>query len=731
MYTTMKNMKFPLLIMIAFVAFGMLQSCKEEIDMSNRYTFTEYTIASYLEEHEDYSEYYRLLGEVPISDRTETNVLQLLSARGNYTVFAPSNKAIQDYLDTLCAKGIITEATWDGFKNDHDKDSIREVIVFNSIIDGEDLADNLYQTGNFPKDKEEFELPNMYDRKINVCYGGDDSTYINGVKDDDGKVISGSLIDLNNHDILAINGFIHQVQSVIAPSNETLADVLQGYIETNDEGFIVMAKMIMACGLKNELTKVKDEVYERAYKNGDVKDLPNHSSEGSPGYIPIHRKFGFTVFAETDEFWMEKLGKTNVADITLDDIKEWVVDQGFYPNAINDNDYTNVNNVLNQFVTYHILPMRLPVNRLVIHYLEKGYNYASSSSYTIPVWEYYTTLGERRLLKLYQCGKRFSVDNSDAIYLNRFPILDNERHGTYAEVECPTDRAGVIINTAEARSVINGYIYPIDKPLAYTRETRENFMKERIRFDVTALFPEFMNNDIRANRVNNARNQTVGIPNTNVYRYLEDLDIEEGTQFYYLLGLGKQSGGSWANFQGDELNVIKKYSMIFRLPPVPMKGTYEIRYAVQVQSGVRGMCQVYFGTDKDNLHAQGIPLDLRMGGINRVTANGTFPSIAGWTEDIADDDDLNAENDKKMRNNGFMKGPEYFQISAGGKTSRAVPETIRRIIVREDMEPGKTYYLKFKNVLDDDIVTTQFFMDYLEICAKEVYDNPRTPEDIW
>lgn len=728
----MKTMKFPLLALTAVMAIGMLQSCKEDIDMSNRYTFTEYTIASYLEGHEDYSEYYRLLSEVPVSDRTETNVLQLLSARGNYTVFAPSNQAIQDYLDTLCAKGIITEATWDGFKTEHDKDSIREVIVFNSIIDGEDSSDNLYQTGNFPEDKEEFNISNMYDRKLNICYGQNpDSMYVNGVKDDQGNVISGSLIDLSNHDIMAINGFIHQVQSVVAPSNETLSDILQGYIETNEEGFIVMAKLVMACGLRNELTKVKDEVYERKYKDGDVKDLPNHSSEGSPGYIPIHRKFGFTLFAETDDFWKEKTGKTNVADITLDDVKEWVKSQGFYPNAVDDGDYTNVNNVLNQFVTYHILPMRLPVNRLVIHYLEKGYNYSTSANYTIPVWEYYTTLGERRLLKLYQSGKRFSLDGSDAIYLNRFPTLDNGRHGTYAETDCPMDRQGIVINTAEARNVINGYIYPIDKPLAYTQETRENFQKERIRFDVAAMFPEFMNNDIRANRVNNARNQTVGIPISKDYPYLDDLEIEEGTQFYYLLGLGKQSSGGWTNFQGDELNVIKKYSMIFRLPPVPLKGTYEIRYAIQVKSGVRGMCQVYFGTDKDNLHAQGIPLDLRMGGVYRVTANGSFPSIAGWVQDVADDDDLNAENDKKMRNNGFMKGPEYFQCWPGGSTSRQVPETIRRIIVREDMEPGKTYYLRFKNVLDDDIVTTQFFMDYLEICAKEVYDNPMTPEDIW
>ncbi len=729
----MKNMKFLLYALLFFIAVGILQGCKEDIDMSNRYTFTEYTIASYLEAHEDYSEFYRLLTEVRVSDRTETNVLQLLSARGNYTVFAPSNKAIQDYLDTLCAKGIITEASWDGFKNDHDKDSIREVIVFNCIIDGEDLADNLYQTGNFPEDKEEFSISNMYDRKLSICYGKNpDSMYINGVKDNKDNITGGSLIDLQNHDIMAINGFIHQVQSVIAPSNETLADILQSYIDTNEEGFLVMAKLVLACGLRNELTKVKDEVYERAYKNGEINDLPNHSSEGSPGYVPIHRKFGYTLFAETDEFWEQNIGNGKTAkEITLEDVKEWVKEQGFYPNAVDDGDYTNTNNVLNQFVTYHILPMRLPVNRLVIHYLEKGYNYSSSSNFTIPVWEYYTTLGERRLLKLYQSGKRFSIDNSDAIYLNRFPTLDNGRHGTYGETACDMDKEGIVIKTAEARSVINGYIYPIEKPLAYSRETRENFQKERIRFDVTAMFPEFMNNDIRANRVNNARNQTVGIPTSTVYPYLDDLEIEEGTQFYYLLGLGKQSSSGWTNFQGDELNVIKKYSMIFRLPPVPLKGTYEIRYAVQVKSGVRGMCQVYFGTDKDNLHAQGIPLDLRMGGKNRVTANGTFPSIAGWVEDISDDDDTNAENDKKMRNNGFMKGPEYFQCWPGGSTSRQVPETIRRIIVREDMDPNKTYYLKFKNVLDDDIVTTQFFMDYLEICAKEVYDNPMTPEDIW
>ena len=34
-----------------------LVACTEEIDKSNRYTFTEYTVLSYLQENEQFSEY--------------------------------------------------------------------------------------------------------------------------------------------------------------------------------------------------------------------------------------------------------------------------------------------------------------------------------------------------------------------------------------------------------------------------------------------------------------------------------------------------------------------------------------------------------------------------------------------------------------------------------------------------------------------------------------------------
>ena len=45
------------------------------------------------------------------------------------------------------------------------------------------------------------------------------------------------------------------------------------------------------------------------------------------------------------------------------------------------------------------------------------------------------------------------------------------------------------------------------------------------------------------------------------------------------------------------------------------------------------------------------------------------------------------------------------------------------------MEPDQNYYIKFKSVLESQ--TKEFFMDYIEYVAKEVFDNPEEAEDIW
>ena len=119
------------------IAIG-LGACKEHVDMSARYVMKEETAYSYLCKHDQYSSYVDLLGKVPVSNMSSSSVGALLSARGNFTVFAPDNDAIQAYLDTLAQKGIIDSPSWEGFRDSASLDSIRKVIVYNSVINSGD-----------------------------------------------------------------------------------------------------------------------------------------------------------------------------------------------------------------------------------------------------------------------------------------------------------------------------------------------------------------------------------------------------------------------------------------------------------------------------------------------------------------------------------------------------------------------------------------------------------------
>ena len=519
---------------------------------------------------------------------------------------------------------------------------------------------------------------------------------------------------------------IHQVESVIAPSNDTGGYLLKSMIDENRKGFLVTAKLIQACGLMDTLSLARDERYETLYKNGTLKDLRTHPSVGKPGYLPEHRKYGYTLFAETDDFWEGVIGKP-YDQITVEDIKEYVIAQGVYPDAKQDDNYKDEDNVLNLFITYHLIPWRLPADKLILHYNEKGYS-LSTMKPTVAMTELYTTMGKRRLLKIFESAE------SQGIYLNRFPVLRNGRRENYHESSCDDDKFGFRINVDSANTeAINMMIYPIShekmpgRVLAYDEDTRNNLQRQRMRYDVSALFPEYMNNDVRGQTVTTDRHMCVGFPINTNYPYMSDIEMSDETEFYYLLG----RGNGWHNYLHDEFNIVGRYDIIMRLPPVPKRGTYELRVAVQSHSQVRGMCQVYWGHDKDNLAAQGIPLDVRMGGQYRYTSAGNFKSTVGWVEDDEEDMDYNAEVDKKMRNNGFMKGPEHYiaGLPGGTLTSRDDVNTLRRIMVRETMDPDKVYYIRFKSVLDD--VNKEFYMDYIEFCAKEVYDNPETPEDIW
>ena len=64
-------------IMLAAVL--LLAACKEQIDVSARYVFTDRTIADYLSAHEQYSEYMKMVDVMHVSPVSNTTFRQLFS----------------------------------------------------------------------------------------------------------------------------------------------------------------------------------------------------------------------------------------------------------------------------------------------------------------------------------------------------------------------------------------------------------------------------------------------------------------------------------------------------------------------------------------------------------------------------------------------------------------------------------------------------------------------------
>ena len=734
----LSKIKYFALIIPVAVCVLCMQGCAESLVEGPTRTNPDNTIVSYLEaNNEVYSEYLLLLDSVMVGESANMPVREVLAGNGNFTCFAPTNEAIQNYLQLLTYNGVITEPTWDAPEfqevsvetgNRELLYGIRRNIVFNSIIDG-GSSSTAYSSSDFQVNAE-LASANMNGLKLRITEG-------NGTR----FAVEGCNIDDKNSDITTGNGYVHQVHKVIDTKKQTVEAKFQNMVREKQYGYYTYAVLLEACGMYSELDKTEDEVYFQKRTKGELEDLPQHPtfkgsggpSPKSPGVLPGRRLIGYTLFLENDAWWEKTLG---LSEGTIQTVKpaelvakvaSAVAQNGWaLASASTGADYTDPNNALNQFVSYHVLPGRIGPEKLVIHFNELWYSMTDKIK-RASVYDYYTTMGKRRLLKTYEAAK--TVDGKrNTIYLNRFPILNNGRTGDYTEIGCDDDKQGVEVNTKDVQELDNAYIYGISDVLCFSDRTAENLGNERMRMDVTTLFPELLTNDIRCNENFSYQHQCVGIPQTDNYNYLENCEISSGTNFYYLSGRVSKTSG-WANYQGDELNIVGNYEVTMKLPPVPKDGVYELRMGISANDR-RGLCQVYWGSNKNALRPAGMPVDMRMGGKEwYLRGQSSISSTIGWEDDIKDDEEVNAENDKKMRNNWYMKAPNSYYMYGERTSMRNRHQALRRIILREVMKADETYYIHFRNLLDGP--ETEFYMDYIELCPKSVFDNPYEPEDIW
>jgi hypothetical protein len=149
------------------------------------------------------------------------------------------------------------------------------------------------------------------------------------------------------------------------------------------------------------------------------------------------------------------------------------------------------------------------------------------------------------------------------------------------------------------------------------------------------------------------------------------------------------------------------YDFTMETPPIPA-GTYEVRFSYQPTGG-RGAAQLYW----DGVPC-GIPLDLR------ILAN---DPLIGYVEPGTDAEDPSGfENDKMMRNRGYMKGPNtYLDVLGvwyGKKIARQSSQSLRRILGTYTFTKSATHLFSVKAVREG-----QFMMDFLEFVPVEMIEN--------
>lgn len=686
-----------------------LVSCSEKIDDSDLYTFTgEMMTDHFVNNPDQFSSYLTILEHVKPSKRSASSMRQLLSARGNYTCFAPTNQAVAAYIDSLYR---MDEPKVSSLDINELPDSIAEAIVFNSIIEhGNNPA---YATTSFSEKEGALDATNMNDRFISVSYTNE----IAGISQNGDTALNTTIIvntesKIIEPDIEVENGYIHVVDHVLSPSTDNIYSLLAGTENTKFFG-----QLLSMTGWDKKLNNYKDTEWEEKFD--DIRGLPFQGQNSFNPNYPEHRYMGFTIFVEPDSIY------ENYGIKEIEPLKRWLQDHANFDDDTNQGhvtswgtDYTNDYNWLNQFVAYHILPELLTYNTMVTFANEFGCNgdmmkTRTPNQFYVNVWEYWETMGvQRRLLKITGCRENGVLQRR----INRKSVY-NQR--TYRENGGEIKLHGIRVypnNETNDNSALNGFYYPIDDILLWDASVPNTVLNERLRFDITSLFPELLTNNIKQNRKGN------WIFNE---EYLDGvISMGNGTLFNYL---PNQSWGNsltgWLDYQNDEFNITGTYDFTMKLPPVPYSGTYEIRYGVWANNN-RGMAQIYFGENPRNLPAIGIPLDLR-------SASGTNPNSTGWVteasiEPVGTDSTALFENQKTMRNLGFMKGPKYVQVNGG--TGRDSQDNLRKIIYTGTLEAGKTYYIRFKSVLSN--TNGEFFFDYLELVPKSVYAG-ESNEDIW
>ncbi len=459
-------------------------------------------------------------------------------------------------------------------------------------------------------------------------------------------------------DILAYNGIIYKISKVLDPVREGIAAVI-----AKDSTFSLFYEALVATGLVDSILKNVDESYSiTAARKQELEDAVK-TGIASLRYAPTSRKFGYTLLMESNTTY-----KTHNIH-TLSDLTTYAASiyDELYPEDAGINNLKNRKNSLNRFVAYHIIDKELSAEKFI-----KKYDTQHMST-LVDLEEFIVPMCPNTLLEV-------RIKRSSNEY-----NLFNYNPETNSAIRIDPIRFDL--------SAENGVYHEIDNLLVYSKEIEDRLSSKRLRFEFSSIFSEFTNNNMRGRPSDNGDLFRNAIP----AGFLDKFKCNDQVVICYTA-----ANDRLMNFQGDEVFLTtppgKLYEFTITTPPVPA-GTYEIRFGYQA-TGSRGVVQYYV----DGIPC-GVPVNL-----NNIGSN---PQI-GWELVGSNlEDPLGYENDKMMRNRGYMKGPNSFRaINESwykGTSARVNVGNLRKILGTFSFAKTQEHEMTFKG-----LSSGQFQIDYIE-----------------
>lgn len=466
-------------------------------------------------------------------------------------------------------------------------------------------------------------------------------------------------------DIDVHNGVIHEIGEVLKPTDRTLVETIN-----DDPKFTLFAEALLATKLDEKLNLIEDESYNYTYWNNFYDHVPRERL-GTTIYVPEFKKYGYTALLESDSTFLLN-GIEN-----LDDLKAYAkeVYDAVYPEDAGITDITDPKNSLNRFMAYHLINKQLGYTKFIIDY-DNTYH----SIKTYDMYEYIETMCPKTLMEVRTLRS-----------LNRTNVFNyNSSTGDYIS----------IVESNYDNDALNGVYHEIDGILQYDLSVASEVSSKRLRVDLAAFFPEITNNNMRGigDGVNDRRRYIIP------HGYVDRLEFSEQTTFFYYC-----NDTRLADFQGDEMFLLEGlYEFTITTPIIP-KGTYEIRMCYQ-PNGNRGAVQMYWDGKPT-----GIPLDIN------ITANDPQIGYILPGEDINDPNGF--ENDKMMRNRGYMKGPASYRSDGGfysnsTTNARLSSNVLRKILGIYTFNEVEEHKFRIKASR-----TGQFQIDFLEFVPVEYIEQ--------